>query len=90
MDPFYAGLWATGSQASWLSVEQAHAQQREGLGRLPAHLDVDRKTALERLTGPALPKRLNAMGALNMWRTFTGEQAAALTGDVELAGKART
>jgi hypothetical protein len=90
VDPFYAGLWATGSQASWLSVEQAHAQQREGLGRLPAHLDVDRKTALERLTGPALPKRLNAMGALDMWRTLTGEQAAALTGDVELAGKART
>ncbi len=90
VDPFYAGLWATGSQASWLSVEQAHAQQREGLGRLPAHLDADRKTALDRLTGPALPKRLNAMGALDMWRTLTGEQAAALTGDVELAGKART
>ncbi|WIB65736.1 hypothetical protein [Curtobacterium sp. MCBD17_040] len=90
IDPFYAGLWAAGSQASWLSVDQAHAQQREGLGRLPAHLNLDRATALRRLTDAAtLPKRLNAMATLDMWRTVTGEQAAALTGDTELAGKAR-
>tara|TARA_R110002051_G_scaffold314950_3_gene392647 strand:+ start:13030 stop:14433 length:1404 start_codon:yes stop_codon:yes gene_type:complete len=92
IDPYWASVWATGSQASWLSADQARRQVASGLGRLPNHLDVDEAPALEATLAPRnWGKRLNALSVLDSWRTVTGEQMAAITGDAELAtGKSDT
>lgn len=92
IDPYWASVWATGSQASWVSADQARRQVESGIGRLPRHLDIDEPTALEAvLSKRTWARRLNALAVLDSWRTVTGEQMAAITGDADLAtGKADT
>jgi len=92
IDPYWASVWATGSQAAWLSADQARRQVASGLGRLPQHLDVDEAPALEAILSQRnWAKRLNALAVLDSWRTVTGEQMAAITGDGDLAsGKSDT
>jgi hypothetical protein len=86
IDPYWAAVWAAGAQASWVSEDLAKKQVAAGIGRLPSHLEAGATQVLD-----ALPKanewsrRLNALSVIDSWRTVTGEQMAAITGDAALA-----
>ncbi len=86
LDPFWDGLWANGSTASWLSAELAERQVASGLGVLPRELAMDRDEAV-RILGQSRTRgaRLGVLGAVDQWRTVTVEQAAAITGWGQLA-----
>lgn len=78
LDPFWDGLWASGSQASWLNVTLARRQEAAGLGRLPASLAMDSEEAWDRFLGlPGWRRKLELVGLLYAWRTMTAEQLAA-------------
>ena len=92
IDPYWADLWPVGSKASWVDARAARAQVAAGIGRLPAYLEADEEVAAEKITDPArLPGYLDIISVLDSWRSATGEQLAAFTGQSHLAsGKSQT
>lgn len=87
IDPFWDGLWEQGSSASWLSRDLATRMARSGRGRIPGHLSISATTLRDSLRSAARSQpRLNAMSVIDSWRTVTGEQLAAITGDTASAG----
>lgn len=88
LDPYWDGLWASGSTASWVNVETARRQRESGLARMPAFLDSDPDAAWEKFTSAYNWRRkLEVLGALGSWRTLSGEQLAAMVGAPSLAGR---
>jgi hypothetical protein len=92
IDPYWADIWPVGSKASWVDVRNARAQEAAGVGRLPAYLTADEATTDNKLVDPnRLPHHLNILSVLDSWRTATGEQLAAFTGQTALAtGRSQT
>jgi hypothetical protein len=92
MDPYYSDVWGASSKASWMSIRTARAQASEGAGRLPKSLDISRAEAKTKLHDLSrLSNKLDILGVLDSWRTVTGEQLAAFTGQPGLAsGKSET
>jgi hypothetical protein len=85
VDPYYTAF-TDSSQARWLNVDLARRQEDAGLGRLPAHLAMPAEEAWRRITNPTtLHRRLNPLAVLDSYRTATGQQIAAITGDASLA-----
>lgn len=85
-DPFYAGIWGVGSQATWVSEHSARSQAAAGFAKLPNYLNMTADDAWASLTDDArLPKRLRTLAVLDSWRTATAEQLAAFTGQRGLA-----
>ena len=81
LDPYWDGLWTNGTTASWVSNELAERQVASGLGVLPASLTMTAGRAEEVLGDTRLRgSRLAAFGAVDQWRTLSGQQLAALTG----------
>ena len=87
-DPYWAGIWEQGASATWLSANLARRQADAGLGRIPTWLDNEPGALTESIRSPRRESRLAAMSVLDTWRTVTGEQLAAITGDPDL-GSAR-
>lgn len=86
LDPYWSGVWEQGSSAAWLSANLARRQEASGLGKIPSHLAYAEGQLLESLgISHRVDSRLSAMGAIDVWRTLTGEQLAAFTGDTKLA-----
>jgi hypothetical protein len=86
LDPYWGEVWDTGSSSNWVSATQARKQVALGLGRLPKALAVDSDLATQRvLSAQNWNSRLALMGSLFSFRTMTSEQAAAFTGDKNLA-----
>ncbi|WP_146073354.1 hypothetical protein [Cryobacterium sp. N22] len=90
-DVYWAGVWEQGATAAWLSADLARRQSAAGFGRIPTWLDVGpgRVQASIRQTRRR-DARLNAMSVIDSWRTVTGEQMAAISGDAELGGHRST
>lgn len=85
IDPYYDGVWTRGTQIGWLSRTGAEHARVAGLGGLPARWSVDPVTALQRLTSSRnLPATVDALGAINQWRTISVEQLARVTGRPQL------
>jgi hypothetical protein len=85
IDPYWAALWSQGSQAAWLSANVAARQIDAGLGTLPHYLHLDSERAWKHIRGPAMNRYLDVLAVLDVWRTATSEQIAALTGHTSLA-----
>jgi hypothetical protein len=87
IDPYWAELWASGASASWVSQAVARQQSDAGIGHIPARLNIPEDHAWSRLLRrAAIARTLNVMGVLDSWRTVTGEQLAAITGETTVAG----
>lgn len=85
VDPYWSGLWAPGSTASWVSASQSEALVASGLARMPAHLSRGSKNDLGWMDKrSARNLRLDSLAVLDSWRTVTCEQLAAFTGAPEL------
>lgn len=91
IDPYWADLWPTGARAAWMNTRNASAQVAAGMGRLPAYLTADAQKATLKVTDVSrLPAHLNVLAVLDTWRTATGEQIAAFTGQRNIAsGKSK-
>lgn len=88
VDPFYDDIWAPGASAAWTTAKAAASQVARGVARLPARLSMPYDEAWETLLSPTAYKkdaRLNALAALDQWRTLTAEQIALLSGDTKIA-----
>lgn len=88
LDPYYDGLWTTGSSASWVSAGLAERQVNAGLRRMPAALKLSEDQAWESLLGTngvAWRNRLRFLATLDMWRVASCEQVAAISGVKRLA-----
>lgn len=91
LDPYFDGLWGSGSGASWLSAGLARRQEAAGLGRLQRELTLDVEEALQVFERPrGLDDRIAMLGAVFSWRTMTVEQAAAFVGNPHLASPTTT
>jgi hypothetical protein len=92
LDPYWAAVWASGSQASWVTESVAARQIAAGIARLPQYLALGTDQAWAALAdGATLARRSGALSAIDTWRTLTGEQMAAITGEARLAsGRSRT
>jgi hypothetical protein len=81
LDPFWDGVWTNGSSAVWVSADLAERQVAAGLARIPSRLDMSMDEAMRILTSnKTRGARLSALGAMDQWRTLSGEQLAAMTG----------
>ena len=91
IDPYWADLWPVGSKASWVDIRAARAQVAAGIGRLPAYLEEDEETARVKVGDVSrLPAHLDVLSVLDSWRSATGEQIAAFTGQSHIAsGKSK-
>lgn len=86
MDPYWSGIWEQGSAAVWLSADLARRQEQAGLGRIPHYLSLPESALSESLMQrKRVDARLAAMASVDVWRTLTGEQMAAMTGVEKLA-----
>lgn len=80
LDPYWDGLWNLGSAGTWLSRGHSDRLRAAGLIRnLPSRLRTNPADAIGRLPGN-LDVKLDLLGAVNAWRTLTGEQQAAFSG----------
>lgn len=85
IDPYWDGVWVQGAQSGWVSWAAAQRSAAAGLGSLHARWNVDPVVALERVTSPRnLGVVVEALGAINQWRTLSVEQLAELTGEPRL------
>lgn len=88
-DPFWSGLWATadgGVSISWRSrrsVESLHELGFTVVRAKERRYSQEEAIALLKSRQP----RLDLLGAINLWRTITTEQLAAITG--RIAGNSR-
>lgn len=81
LDPYWAGMWAPGTQAQWVSLAAARTQADHGLTRLPKTWNLSEDVSWERIRKPARWRAAtSAMGYLSAWRAMTSEQLAAFTG----------
>lgn len=81
IDPYWDGLWTTGSYATWVSRQTAEAQDAAGISSVPARWRMDPDEAWRILDGPVNRQAIiSLLGAVMGWRTLTGQQAAAFTG----------
>lgn len=81
VDPYWGGIWSTPSTASWLSMSTARRRDAMGLARLrepEARWSIDEGT--EMMLGKYRKRRLHHLAAINLWRTMTVEQLAAMSG----------
>lgn len=94
IDPFWDGIWDYGATASWISAEQAARQAGSGLTRLPARWESvgggrGRMSAAEAFdilfSGRDRAARMRALAVIDMWRTASSEQIAAMSGCVKAA-----
>jgi hypothetical protein len=93
VDPYYDDIWAPGSSAAWTTAKQATAQVARGFARVPKRLDMPADDAWNAVLSPTAYKRearLNALGALDQWRTLTAEQLALFSGDTKIASGGST
>lgn len=84
VDPYWDGMWETSSSAAWwqrASIErmvEAGLLPARGMWSRPLPRDEARWQAFQ---GARLPQnRVAALAAINLWRTLTFEQLAAITG----------
>lgn len=85
VDPYWAGIWSAPSTASWLSL--ATARRRDVIGAARLRKPESRWTqeeAVEMMLGKFRRRRLHHLAAVNLWRTMTTEQLAAMTGTVSM------
>lgn len=92
MDPFWTGLWATadgGVSVSWRS--RRSVKRLNELGLTVPRASEQRYTQDEALAilNDRRP-RIELLGAINLWRTATSEQLAAITGRVGVTGQTST
>lgn len=86
LDPYWEGLWSSGSTASWVNVNTARMQEAAGLARMPRHLQMDAEQAWQKWTSPrGWRERLEVLGLLGSWRTLSAQQLAAFAGNPALA-----
>lgn len=78
IDPYWAALWGQGSNAAWVTADTARRQLDAGIATLPARLHLDEKQAWERILGVRLSRYLDVLAVLDVWRTVTAEQLAAI------------
>ena len=83
IDPYWDGIWASGSsEASWVSRSLAERQVDAGLGLMPENFKMSRDEALASVAATYRWRtKLKMLGALDTWRTLSGEQLAAVVGD---------
>lgn len=87
-DPFWDGMWASGSYAAWTSAMTARAQEDAGLARVRGRWGMSPGEAWDIITGDLFrPVILHMLGATLSWRTLTAQQLAAFTGYASLAGR---
>lgn len=91
VDPYWGGMWELGSEALWTSAKLAQRQQASGIGRLPVRYRVKEETALKNVLSPrGWRDRLDLLAVVDGWRTVSGEQASAFTGQKSLANPENT
>lgn len=80
-DSYWDGTWAEGSTASWTSAALARRQEAHFAVTLPPAWQMGTEEALDIVTNPARRAQVvQALGALDQWRTMSAAQLAALTG----------
>ena len=80
-DLFFGGVWSAPGKVAWTSVLEAHRAERAGLGRLPAQWQMGEKEAWVKVTSMArIGDVVEALGAINQWRSMSVSQLAELTG----------
>lgn len=89
LDPYFDGLWESGSSAAWFESDVVAAQGRHGIVSGGAwSRPMDRQDALVKVcSGPSRRTDLAVLAAVNLWRTLTFEQVAAIVGRPGLAGR---
>lgn len=84
MDPYWSGLWATsdgGVSISWRSIRSVQRLNSMGFTSKRVRTNEQRHTQAEALAKlPLRRSRIELLGAINLWRTATTEQLAAITG----------
>ncbi len=86
VDPYWDGLWRSGSTATWIDHHSATRLAGAGLAAVPAGWEVEEGRAWEVLTSPARrTARHRMLAVVDGWRTVSAEQAAAMTGYPHLA-----
>lgn len=86
VDPYWGGMWELGSEALWTSAKVAQRQHMSGIGRLPARYRISEERALQNVLAPrGWRSRLDLLAVVDSWRTVSGEQASAFTGQKTLA-----
>lgn len=86
VDPYWGGMWELGSEALWTSAKLAQRQHLSGIGRLPARYRITEEKALKNVLQPrGWRDRLDLLSVVDAWRTVSGEQASAFTGQKSLA-----
>lgn len=89
LDPYWDGLWASGSTASWVNARTTLRQEASGLVRRPHYLRHSPESAWAEFTkARGWRRRVEMLGALWSWRTLTAQQLAAMTGSPSMAGNA--
>ncbi|SDH40454.1 hypothetical protein [Microbacterium sp. 77mftsu3.1] len=85
-DPFWSGMWRTGSIGDWYSADDFRALRDAGLVKSPAWLSMSVEDAAERVLLPRNRETiLRVLAALDQWRTMTVEQVEALTDTPKIA-----
>ncbi|MGP9684005.1 hypothetical protein [Brachybacterium sp. AOP3-A1-3] len=83
VDPYWEGMFATGSSDGWVSASQhrrAPASQMRWSG-IPTRYVTGQEEALKEMrTNRHRPSILAALGAVSSWRTVTREQLACIAG----------
>ncbi len=82
LDPFWDGLWSTGSSARWASRNLVEHQANAGLIRYPETLlNLSEDEAIDKFLGSGpLRRRLEVLAAVGAWRTVSSGQLAAIVG----------
>ena len=88
IDPYFGGMFAQGTNATWMNPAIAAAQRDAGLTMPPKWMLADRDESLARFMEPAKwATKLALLGYLGSWRTMTVQQAAAFAGAPGLAAR---
>lgn len=86
LDPYWAGIWTVGSTARWRSLSTMRRREALGLAvRKAQERAWSQQEAIEQILAARRQRRLAHVAAVNLWRTMTTEQLAAMTGTVTLA-----
>lgn len=81
VDPWYHNLWLGGAQTSWLTVNALRRMERDGVAnRSRQEQGLTPASARERMWTHRRTLRLSTVAAVQMWRTLTAQQLAAITG----------
>ena len=90
VDPYWGGLFSTGTTAAWSSAKSMRLRAEAGVAEPSAAWSMDEDEAWEVLADAAQrPVTLSLLGALLSWRTMTTQQAAAFAGYAPLATRSR-